>query len=314
MKTFAFFKLLENLIIPLPFLYLALLIFSPENVLATLLNSLALQVSIATLLFGLWLLVRQRLLFSFLILLITITTKLGFIDGLPGTNTALLDPNTQLRIAHFNVLKYNNNYEATIHAAINTRADFISFQEINGQWSSALTEALCNQYPYFITYPLESCCYGIGVFSKLPLANTGITYFEDMPNITGSICMDSAEVHFITAHTKTPLTSLSLQKRNDHLRFIGEYLESKKGPKLAVGDFNSVPWDGMIRSLRRKASLKDSRKNAAGTYPASLPLLRIPIDFILYSKEMHCTSFDTIKGTSSDHLGIVGQYSFLKSN
>ncbi|MGI9542269.1 MAG: endonuclease/exonuclease/phosphatase family protein [Cyclobacteriaceae bacterium] len=215
-----------------------------------------------------------------------------------------------LKVTHFNVLKYSSAYDKTIKQALKSQADFLSFQEVDPAWVKELEFALTKAYPYQKVVIDNNPGYGIAVFSKYPLKQLEVKYWTGIPSITGDIWLADHTIHFVTAHTKSPVSRSRFVARNHHLTAMASYLENRKGPVLAVGDFNAVPWDSAIVALRQKADLQDSRSGLEPTFPAFSKWGRIPIDYIMHNEQLTCLNFQTIGGTDSDHLGITGAYKF----
>ena len=213
-------------------------------------------------------------------------------------------------IAHFNVLISNTEYESTIAAAINSKADFISFNEVTQAWADSLDRGLSGIYSYSKVVPNDESSFGIAVYSKYPLSDLKILCIEDIPNITGRIKLTDTSLYFITSHTKSPISNKNYKIRNRHIHAIANHLKTIEGPVVAAGDYNIVPWDSVINTFKKKAALVDSRQSLTPTYPAYLKIAQIPIDYIFHSDELDCLSFSTISGTSSDHLSIIGYYQF----
>lgn len=220
-----------------------------------------------------------------------------------------IDGFAELSVAHFNVLRTNKDYKSTVNSAIESGADIISFQEVDCNWSKALIKGLSSKYPFHKIQENKKF-EGLAIFSKYPLNNTSIIYYEGLPNIVADVKFSETTIHIICSHTKSPVGKRRFKKRNRHISYIADYLIEKKGHVLAIGDYNAVPWDSSIMKFKEQSGLKDSRKNLAPTFPSYLGLPQIPIDYIFHSNELICLDFKTINGTSSDHLGVVGNYKF----
>ncbi|HHZ65608.1 MAG TPA: endonuclease/exonuclease/phosphatase family protein [Flavobacteriales bacterium] len=301
------FKTLEKIFAVCLLPAVGLLCFAPEYWMLSLVKAFAIQILAAIVLITfIWLLRRK---FRFALLgLCSILTISSMMPPLINMEPGNIQTNAGLRIAHFNVLKYNENYLATIKAAKDTNADFISFQEVNKSWQEALTDELAEEYPYFFALPQEACCYGIAVFSKHRLSDVEEFYSGSLPNIRGDMSINGTKVHFVTSHTPSPTSPQRHTQRNQHIQQVASHLDNITGPKVAIGDFNSVPWDSAITEFKEATLLKDSRKTLTPTYPASLKIAQIPLDYIFHSEELTCLGFTSIEGTSSDHLGILGTY------
>jgi len=278
----------------------------PQNFLFTLVKSLAFQLSGALAVYAAWCWWRRRRLLGWWSLICSTLIFMSLVPFFQGAGVAG-STDADLRVAHFNVLKFNNHHESTVAAALETKAHFISFQEVDQRWGDSLVEGLSEEYPYYKIIP-KAHCYGLAVFSKFPLSQVRSFNVSGVPSIIGDIKTDEGNVHFLAAHTRAPTSPRNYYERNKHLSAITAYLENIKGPKIALGDFNAVPWDDAVKDLQADAGLSDSRQNLAPTYPAwFLPGL-IPIDYILHSSELQCIEFGTIKSTFSDHYGIQGVY------
>ncbi|MCB0429738.1 MAG: endonuclease/exonuclease/phosphatase family protein [Flavobacteriales bacterium] len=288
--------------------YMAAISLPSNNIWYMAAASLAWQAHLVLLGFGLYLIVRQRLSLATIHLFAACLVYTTVIPTYPASLGKETHAGTDLRIAHFNVLKSNRDYISTLKAAKESCADFLSFQEVNEAWTRILVDGLKDEYPYRMVHSEEECCFGIAVFSKYPLDHEAVRYFGGVANLTGCVCKDGQEIAFITLHPQSPTSEARLHTRNRHLLEAADYFSSIEGPKLAIGDFNTVPWDRNLEQFRDRLRLTDSRKNLAATYPSFAPMLRIPIDHILHSNQIRCTRFDTITSTSSDHLGVVGDY------
>ena len=96
---------------------------------------------------------------------------------------------------------------------------------------------------------------------------------------------------------------------------MAEHLALQSGPRILIGDFNTVPWDQALLELRSATGLQDSRKSFAPTYRfKKIPFLHLPIDYILHSQEFECLRFKVLRKSSSDHKGIAGIYRPKKYN
>ena len=214
------------------------------------------------------------------------------------------------RVAHFNILASNTSYEKSIRKALSTDADLISFQEVNIRWINQLIEKLETDYPYYAFVDGE--VHGVAVFSRFPLEDIRQYYWTGEPTLTGNVILDDKNIHFVTTHTLSPRSPERSRNRNLHLQKVTEYITKVKGPVLAIGDFNTVPWSKPITHMKEHAQLRDSRNGLVPTFPAEYQL-GIPIDYILHSDEISCLKFDAVDSAGSDHRGVIGEYAFSAS-
>ncbi|MEM9022626.1 MAG: endonuclease/exonuclease/phosphatase family protein [Bacteroidota bacterium] len=214
---------------------------------------------------------------------------------------------SDLSVAHFNVLISNRQYDKMVAKARNTGADFMSFQEVNAEWAEALENGLKSTYPYYFLLPSDSY-FGMAVFSRFPLHNVETFTTRQVPNLVGDIEVGDSTIHFLAAHTYSPTKPWKYRQRNRHIEALADYLDAIDGPKIAVGDFNSVPWDHALEDFRHQTALQDSRTSWSATYPSWLSIAGIPIDYIFFSPELDCLEFRVVHDTNSDHHGIVSRF------
>ena len=76
-------------------------------------------------------------------------------------------PTTEVsvRVAHINVSGFDNDYESTMAAIKDTKADLISIQELTPEWHYVLKETLSEDYPYS-TSLVRFDPFGMAIFSK----------------------------------------------------------------------------------------------------------------------------------------------------
>lgn len=297
------FKLIEVQAM-LGVLVYAISFWLPEGFLLTLIHSFAVQVLLAGMALCAWFGFRKKL--GRLVLCSLAVTLISWqLPDWNTTQTGVGEP--QLSVAHFNVLKYNDDHDSTIATALSTGADVISFQEVDAAWGRSLIAGLSMQYPYYRVEAREDC-FGLAVFSKHPIQNSEVVYFEGFPNLTGDLEIGADHIHFIASHTRAPLVRSYFNTRNKQLEQIADYLAEIDGPKMAIGDYNSVPWDSRIRKFIADTNMSDSRTSLVPTYPAGFMPARIPIDYIFHSSDIICLGFGRVGGASSDHFGVVGNY------
>lgn len=295
---FAFGLVLINLV--------SLIVFSPEHFYFELLQSMAFQIMLGAGVMGVILLLSKQWVASLMCLLsfFLLTSKIP-----------LFGPQEQLpsnvKIAHFNVLKHNKNYQATLEAALESEATFISFNELTPQWECELIEGLAEDYPYYFSQLApENHSFGIAVFSKTPISNEQTHYWgnPNIPTLTGDIALGGKIIHFVAVHSIPPMSKELFAKRNNHLHAVKTHLAAVEGSKLLIGDLNAVSWSPVLEQIRGETNIVDSRKSWTPTFPSWSPLFAIPIDHIFHSPDITCTKFYSLENTSSDHRGIIGEY------
>jgi endonuclease/exonuclease/phosphatase (EEP) superfamily protein YafD len=114
-------------------------------------------------------------------------------------------------------------------------------------------------------------------------------------------------VHVLSLHANSPTDSGRAALRDAQLEFAREWAERQEGPFVVAGDLNSTPWSWAFRRLLG-AGLRDSATGFGiqATYPADRnPLVRIPIDHILHSRDLGVRSRQLGAALGSDHFPVL---------
>lgn len=225
-----------------------------------------------------------------------------FLKTASNSNLVLPTDNNlpKLKVAHFNLSSlqpFDPEFTKKIHALDH---DVISFQEYTPVWDSYIFETLKETHP-FSQKIVRIDLFGMAIYSKIPLSNTSIFYYEDIPNINVSVNTGLQDVNVLSSYLAPPgFLAGNLDPKN-HLEQLAQYISDLNGPSIALGDFNQVYWTNEIKSFRDKTDMSNSRRNT------SLTSIK-PHDHIFYSNLMECIKFDEIKNIDQEHLGIAATF------
>lgn len=214
-------------------------------------------------------------------------------------------------VAHYNVKENNKKIMSVVKNAVESDADIISFQELRDVLLSSIDSVIVQSHPYSIS-DLSIPGYGMAVYSKYPIQNSEVIINKNFPVLYGVLQVKNRYVHFISATTATPTNEKDYIAQMQQFKLMAEYSNRVDSPLIVMGDMNAVPWSTQITEFLKNTDLKDSRKDLSGTFPSQSLFVKIPIDYIFHSPELFCEAFKTTGNTSSNHLGIVGYYSFKK--
>lgn len=223
-------------------------------------------------------------------------------------NTPVVTSEEIINIGHFNLSSSNNDQEEVIATILNSGADLISIQELTPDWLPLLEEGLGKTYKYSSAI-VRMDPFGIAIFSKKPITHLDTFYYEDIPNLAGTITCDYSNdaFHFIAAHTTPPLYKTAHAHMQNHLNVIARYIDKINLPVITMGDFYAPPWCREIQDLKNAAGLHDSRRTAKLEINQ---LFDNPVDYILHSSQLNCIDFKSISNKSAEHIGIQGAYQF----
>ena len=184
--------------------------------------------------------------------------------------------------------------------------DILVLEEINSRWMSDLAW-VTNSYPHSLAEPREDN-FGIGLFSKLPLAESEVVYIggAEVPSIVATVSFPETNLRVIATHPLPPGGRNYSRWRNDQLERLPDYVLSHL-PTLLLGDLNVTPWNFHFRRLLARTGLRDSVKGfgVQPTWPNYNPLLRIPIDHCLHSTDIIIVDRRVGEDVSSDHYPVI---------
>jgi endonuclease/exonuclease/phosphatase (EEP) superfamily protein YafD len=188
--------------------------------------------------------------------------------------------------------------------------DVVTIQELNEPCHYTLTETLKSAFPHFVEEPWDTCCYGLGLYSKWPILAHEVVSVFDVPIIKAVVRCNDVDLTVISLHTMAPAFPDLTTERNTQLRAVSKMASEFVGPSIVLGDFNLVPWDREFKQFLKAANLSSVRDGFQATFPMDLGVPLIPIDHVCYSEHFHPTECRVVNIPGSDHRGMVAGFSF----
>jgi len=184
--------------------------------------------------------------------------------------------------------------------------DFVVLEEISSQWVNEL-QWLATSHPHSCLRPREDN-FGIGLFSKLPLAEADIVYIGEaaVPSIIARVDTSDGPLIVIATHPLPPGGADYSRWRDDQLDKLPDHVPSSL-PVLLLGDLNVTPWNHHFRRLLKRTGLRDSSqgRGVQPTWPSHNLLLAIPIDHCLYSQDISIVRKQVGDDVGSDHYPVI---------
>lgn len=222
----------------------------------------------------------------------------------------------RLRLAAINVHTGNTRSDLVLEFLRNADADVILLMEVNEHWMDAL-EPLRIAYPNVIAEPREDN-FGIALFSRLPLTNASVIELgpAEVPSIAANVRVGGQQVFLLGTHPLPPGSGEYARLRNDQFREIAAHVRRQNSPVIVLGDLNVTPWSPYFAELLRDSGLKNTSQGRGlfDSWPAWLPLARIPLDHCLVSQSIHVINKQLGPHVGSDHLPVVVELQIPASN
>ena len=208
-----------------------------------------------------------------------------------------------------NVLQKSRDCDALLKIIGEADPDLVLAVETDEWWCSRLTEGLRARYPHSLIYPLSNG-YGLAAFSRLELTDPEIRFLVDdaIPSIkTGVRLRAGALVDLYGLHPQPPAPQQDSTERDVELILVGKEIKKANRPAIVLGDLNDVAWSPTTSRFKNVGGLLDPRRGRGffNTYPAGLPGLRYPLDYIFHTAHFAVCDMRVLPRFQSDHLPLV---------
>ena len=216
-------------------------------------------------------------------------------------------------ILNMNVNSANRNHAAIVAAIRTADADIVSVIELTPALEAALA-GLAGEYPHR-ALEAELGNFGIGLLSKHPLVRASPVAVGDTLAIDAELMLGNASIRFLAVHPPPPVGRELAAARNRSLEALTAHVGTIDGAVVVCGDFNLTPYSPHFSRLTRATGLRDSRagQGIGFSWPASFPLLGIPIDHCLIDDAFGVDSVRRLAAIGSDHYPVEVRLT-LKSN
>ena len=188
--------------------------------------------------------------------------------------------------------------------------DLVGLVEVTSAWLGRL-ELLRADYPYHFEVPDERFA-GIAIYSRLPLADARVLDLglTSTPAIAATVKTQDGEIELILAHPMSPVSAEFVDRRNEQILALANYIAASAKPVILAGDLNLTMWNDNYRPLEETGGLQNAREGhgVGPTWPSILPI-GVPIDHILATREVALRDFRVLRGVGSDHLPISAEFS-----
>lgn len=258
---------------------------------------------------------RKLFLFSLVLCLTNLAQILPLYIPYGGFESGSTDNSMEIKIVHLNVLTSNQDYQSTIKYIEEKKPDIVALNEVNQSWIDNLK--LSQEYKYSVEEIREDN-FGIALYSKFELKNPRIEYFGDagLPSAAAEFYAGDKEVSILATHPLPPAGKTGVKFRNNQFASVVQNRKSFKSSMILLGDLNTSSWSYGFRKLVEGMDLYDSRRGygIGFSWPTTLPVISVPIDHCLVSKEMKVIKREIGPNLGSDHRPIYVELSIPKTS
>ena len=215
----------------------------------------------------------------------------------------------ELRIVSFNVLASNRRFAEVVDFIRSSEADVVVLHEVTRRWEQEIEAAAAtfDDWPYEIT---EARARG-DLFGSMVLVESGAAvesfgFALTDPRAIEILLPDG--VALLAIHPLSPSSEFRALQNDRQFLFATEWAAGQDGPAIVVGDFNATPWSYPFRRLLSTADLSNSARGFGLdlSYPADgNPLIRVPIDHLLFSEGLAVVDRRLGPAMGSDHFPLT---------
>ena len=253
-------------------------------------------------------------LFAGLFGIINLALVLPLYVGGNGVDVTVAPPYRALML---NVLWVNEDVDTVKTLIQETDADFVVLTEIVPAWEVELA-SLRSMYPYGDEVAYYQSSHGVMFLSRIPLTNAGIYRLNDgeRPSVVAHLDFPERPLTVIGMHPPAPVSPTRINLRNEKMAEMAEFAASQHDAVFLMGDLNMTPWSPYFTEFLERSGLQNGRSGHGlqTTWPAQIPVMRIPIDHALVSPEVMIHDFKAGPNVGSDHLPIIIEFSLQPKN
>jgi endonuclease/exonuclease/phosphatase (EEP) superfamily protein YafD len=231
-------------------------------------------------------------------------------NELQGQTFKLAAGEQQLRIAHFNTYKNNQDFDAIAAEVLRLDADVVGLLEMSNQKKQAILPKLLAKYPHQSDCLKQHHC-DQAIVSKIPITDTTAQAgWEGPPYVMVKLGGKFANVSVYSVHTtRFPHSRAQLKQ----IRALTKLLENVPGEKLVMGDFNSTVFSRVLSTLEQGAGLQ--RITDLPTWPAQLQMPQLAIDHMFISQGFRVVGNPQIGASAgSDHFPLLATLALRPQN
>ena len=217
----------------------------------------------------------------------------------------------KIKVVLANVFAENDNHFALRDLLDAEQPDIVFLQEISPGWGATLGH--WDDYPHRHIVPRHDY-FGIAMLSRLPLEHveTVSSPPRGFPTLVARTKINDRQITLVSTHPMPPLGRPNFEARNTQLASVAELVNTARGARLLIGDFNATMWGSNYAELVDATGLANVRKGfgVLASWPNFLPFAMIPIDQCLVSEELRAVDVRLGPDIGSDHRPLIVSLQF----
>jgi len=209
-------------------------------------------------------------------------------------------------VLSINAFEKNIDFDSLKDAIHGADPQLLLIMEITDEIEAALRDVL-KLYKHKLQTPVRDG-FNICLFSKNPLEETEISIHgsDGTPFLQAQTTIHSQPYQVFCAHPKPALSKDWHKQRSIYFDEVAPIIARADLPVLVLGDFNAVPWEDKFQAFLQKTNLKSTLEGYGYkiTWPVFFPVMGVPMDHILVTKDQAYSDLNVGPYAGSDHFPI----------
>jgi endonuclease/exonuclease/phosphatase (EEP) superfamily protein YafD len=212
-----------------------------------------------------------------------------------------------IKLLSANVFFHNHATGKLLQIVREESPDIVLLVEYTPEWSAKVDE-LRRAYPHRLEGP-GTGAYGIALFSRFPVDSIEPFALGTTTAIEAHVRTPSGPLTLFGVHLRSPSAPRRAASRNRQLELLAARLATVKGSVAVMGDFNVTPYSPYYTDFLERTGLTDTRRGRtlSPSWPAYFPVIGIPIDHCIVSRDLHVVAHRGLGGFGSDHYPILAE-------
>ncbi|MEZ6130067.1 MAG: endonuclease/exonuclease/phosphatase family protein [Planctomycetaceae bacterium] len=217
-----------------------------------------------------------------------------------------------------NVNTVNRRYVAIENELTHSGADVIAVIELSPELHEHLSFDFQALYPFSFVDPQGEGNFGIGLYSRLPLEQATIEYYNELSisSISAELQVHGQRLRIIATHPLPPMSSRAYESRNQHLRRLADAVRQSRNdqpdvPVIVMGDLNLTPWSPVFADFETSTDLKSAYRGQ-GLTPTWYRFSGFPfgliLDHVLATPDVQCSEYKVGSDIGSDHRCVTARF------
>ncbi len=259
---------------------------------------------------------KRFILITLFFLLINANQLLPYYLYKPNLEYRNMFMHEKVKILLLNLKAPDKNYTKIMDYIYKVNPDILAMDGVSAEDVSGLNNILIQYQNENHIFSAEGS--GMEILSRIPFKNFQFQYYgrSVYPTIISQLTLNEKVFNFILIHLTPPFNEISFAQRNEEFARIAQENLPQEQNTIVIGNFNTGPWSHWFQDFLKKMHLRNCSLGFGihPTYPTQWPILAVPIDHCLVSKNFSVLNYEQGPDLSLGHYPLVVELGIYQSN